>query len=99
MRAVQNFEERCPGQVEVGKAEIFQVRRNQGFYHGGATAILQKQLIAGQDVSGLERTAACRGALNLGDEAAYRGESRSPAPGAHRANPQDVDVGNIVPQE
>ena len=51
LRAVQHFEDRGSGQVEVGEAEIPQIRRHKGLEHGGAAAVQQKDLVAGQHVA------------------------------------------------
>ena len=90
LRAVQHFEDRCSGQVEIGEAEIPQIRRHKGLEHGGAAAVQQKDLVAGQHVTGLERPAAGCGSLNLRHKAAHGAESRAPARAAQLATLPDA---------
>ncbi len=75
LRAVEHFKDRGFGQVEIGEAEIAQIGRHKGLEHGGAAAVEQKNLVAGQHVSGPQLAFAGRGCLNLRREPLHRGKA------------------------
>ena len=65
LRAVEHLEDGRRPQVEVGQTEVLQVRRNEGLHHGGAAAFLQKQLVPGQHIAGLEPAAGSSAAASI----------------------------------
>ena len=83
-RPVQHFEDRGPGEIQVGEAEVPEIGRHKGLEHGAAAAVQQKGFVAGQHIAGLERPLAGRGSLDLRHKACHGGKSRAPARAAHR---------------
>ena len=85
LRAVQHFKDRRRGQVKIGQAKIPQLRRHKGLHHGGAAAVQQKNLVAGQHIAGPQLARSRRRGLNLGHKAARGRKSRAPAAPAVKA--------------
>ena len=52
LRVIEHFKDGGCCEVEVGEAEIAQIGLNEGLEDGGAAAIQQEDLVAGEDIAG-----------------------------------------------
>jgi hypothetical protein len=73
--AVEDFEDGVLGEVEIVEAEVAQVVRGEGAQDGFAAALVEKDLVADEDVAGLECGGVFGGGFDFSNEAICGGEA------------------------
>jgi len=85
LSAIEHIEYRRGRKVQIRKAKVSKIVRNESLQHGFAAPVQQEDLVAGKHVPGFQRSLPGRRGLDLGNKPAHRAEPCTPASCAHLA--------------